>query len=227
MGTRIDIPLPSALADLPLVDSSGHRRTLGSFKGKVLVLSDGMTLCQETCPLDTASMVETARAVDRAGLGGRVEFATVTVDPARDTPTQLAAYRALFKPVPDNWATMTGSPSDTARLWHTLGVYTEKVTVGRGAAPKNWRTGQPLRYDIDHSDEVFFFDAAQHERFVLEGPPHVNSRAAIPRKIYAFMDKDGRQNLAHPKASAWTVPQALQVVGWMTHHRIPDRSRAG
>lgn len=221
VGTRTDIPLPPSLASLPLVDSGGHRRTLGSFAGKLVVLSDGMTLCQETCPLDTASVVATARAVDKAGMASKVEFVTVTVDPVRDHPAQLAAYRGLFKPVPHNWVTLTGRPSDVARLWRTLGVYTQKVKEGRGAATKNWRTGAPLTYDVDHSDEVFFFGGDQHERFVLEGPPHVNSRAAVPKTIYRFMDQQGRHNLEHPKSSAWTVPQALQVICWMAHRRIP------
>lgn len=221
IGTRTDIALPAALSHLHLVDSTGHRRTFASFRGKVLVLSDGMTLCQETCPLDTASVVATARAVDRAGLGNRVEFVTATVDPARDSVSQLAAYRRLFKPVPSNWVTLTGKSADIARLWHTLGVYTEKVNEGAGPAPKNWRTGKPLTYDVDHSDEVFFFDSRQHERFILEGPPHVNTKSTVPLKLYQFMDKKGHHNLEHPDASAWTVPQALRVIGWLTNRRLP------
>ena len=57
VGTRMSAALPNAVESIPLVDSSGRRRTLSDFTGKVLVISDSMTLCQETCPMDTSSLV--------------------------------------------------------------------------------------------------------------------------------------------------------------------------
>ena len=70
---NMDIALPQSIVDLPLVDPAGHPMSLSSLKGKVIVVSDVMTLCQETCPLDTANIVQAARAVEKAGLGDRVE----------------------------------------------------------------------------------------------------------------------------------------------------------
>ncbi|WP_162308220.1 SCO family protein [Segeticoccus rhizosphaerae] len=221
VGTQVDVPLTGALQHLQLRDSTGRQRSLGDFRGKVLVLAPGMTLCQDSCPIDTAGLVATARQVDRAGLRDKVEFVTVTVDPRRDTPAQLAAYRKLFKPAPANWLTLTGSQHDVMALWHTLGVYVKKVKGDQQPPPKNWRTGQPLRYDVDHSDEVFFFDAHQHDRFVLEGMPHVNHSAKVPASLLAFMGKQGRANVAHPMGPVWTVPQAVHVVSWLTGERIP------
>ncbi len=222
VGTTVDVPLTSALQHLELRDATGTRRTLGDFRGKVLVLAPGMTLCQESCPIDTAGLVETARRVDRAGLRDRVAFVTVTVDPQRDTPAQLAAYRRLFKPAPSNWLTLTGSPEDVRQLWHTIGVYVKKVHTDEQPPPRNWRTGRPLTYDVDHSDEVFFFDTHQHDRFVLEGMPHINHSAAVPKTLLTFMGKEGRENVADPKGPVWTVDQAVQVVSWLTGERIPS-----
>ncbi|MGH3472501.1 MAG: SCO family protein [Nocardioidaceae bacterium] len=219
VGTQMNTTLPSALLHLKLVDSRGQTHQLADYAGKVVVISDEMTLCQQTCPLDTTTVTQIARAVDAAGLGKQVVFLSITVDPQRDTPAQLAAYRKLFTPVPSNWLTLTGSSGAIDSLWHTLGVYLQRVP-DKPPLPTNWRTGQKLHYDIDHSDEVFFIDASGHERFVLEGVPHVNSVAAIPKKLYDYLNAKGRQGAAHPKSTAWTEAQALQVISWLTQHEV-------
>lgn len=225
IGTQLDSAVPKSILDLPLTDSSGRTRRLSDFAGKVLVISDGMTLCQETCPLDTATVVETARQVDADGYGANVQFLTITVDPARDTVPQMAAYRSLYAAagsVPD-WAVLTGTPSNIGRLWKYLGVYTKKVPQD-DPPPKNWRTGAPLTYDIEHSDEVFFLDRDASERFVLEGPPVVQNKSEIPKVIYHFLNTSGRQKLHHPEPTDWTEAQALQVLSWLLNKRVSSSS---
>ena len=212
-------PLPSAIAGLHLVDSSGHARSLAQLRGKVVVVQDTMTLCQETCPMDTAALVKTAREVDAAGLTSKVEFVTVTVDPHRDTPAQLAAYRELYagtKQDLPNWVLLTGKPKVVDTLWKFLGVYRKRVPQD-DPPPKNWRTGKTLTYDIEHSDEAFFFDTRLRERFILEGMPTAG-KGSIPARIRKFLSKEGRDNLH--KAGDWTTGQALDVIGWLADKRI-------
>jgi cytochrome oxidase Cu insertion factor (SCO1/SenC/PrrC family) len=219
VGTRLNAALPRAVLDTPLTTNAGRIVRLSSFRHKIVVLSDMMTLCQETCPLDTATLVEVARAVDRAGMGDRVVFLSLTVDPARDTPAQIRAYRKLYAPVPANWLTLTGDAGSVDRIWRTLGVYHKKVPAESPAA-RNWRTGAPLTYDIEHSDEVFFLDANQHERFVLDGVPQVGRAKAVPGRLYRFMDAQGYRNLRHPSRLAWTLADGLAVVSWLTKEEI-------
>ena len=207
--------LPRAISALPFEDSSGHRRTLADFAGKVLVISDTMTLCQETCPIDTASLVQIAREADRAGLSRHVEFLTITVDPRRDTPPQLAAYRRLYSPAPSNWLTLTGTPAHLDTLWKYLGVYHQRVPESDSPPPKNWRTGRPLTYDIEHSDELFFVDPGQKERFILDGMPRLTSRREVPAPLVAFLSAEGRRNLSHSAQTGWSEPQAREVLGWL------------
>lgn len=214
IGTSTDAVLPASVLDLPLVDATGRPHPLSSFAGKVLVISDTMTLCQETCPIDTASVVQTARAAAAAGPGDGVEFLSITIDPLRDQGAQLTAYDALFKPTPTNWMTLTGPPAAITTLWDRLGVYREKVAQDN-PQPKNWRTGATLTYDIEHSDEVFFLDAHQHERFVIEGPPHLAGKKALPATLNTFMNADGQHSLAHPDPTDWTPPQAMKVIDWL------------
>lgn len=214
IGTRLDSALPASLLRLPFTSSDGRTVRLSDFSGKSVVLSDAMTLCQETCPLDTATLVQTARAEDLAGGEPGEMFLSITVDPARDTPAQLAAYRRLYAPPPGNWMALTGSPATVNALWSYLGVWRAKVKEPAGSAPRNWRTGQPLAYDVQHSDEVFFLDGHGHERFVLEGPPYA-ARASLPQAVYNFMDAQGRRNVSSPSSSAWTQAQAQQVLSWL------------
>jgi protein SCO1/2 len=214
VGTRVDQPVPSRLLHLPLRDQDGRVRHLADFHDKVLVVSDAMTLCQETCPLDTAQVVQTARELDATARGKDVEFVSITVDPERDTPQQLAAYRRLFHHPPANWTLLTGSPGDIHALWKWFGVYWKKVPQHDQPPPRNWRTGQPLSYDVAHSDEVFFLRRG-HERFVLEGMPHLAKGSEIPRRLRDFMSTQGRHNVHHPEPYAWTSAQAVHAIRWL------------
>src|SRR5581483_1048910 len=73
-GQEMDRPLAPQVVDATLVDSSGRRLTISSLRGKIVVISDMMTLCQGTCPLDTANVVQAARRVQAAGEDSRVVF---------------------------------------------------------------------------------------------------------------------------------------------------------
>lgn len=213
VGTVTDFALPDALNNVSLTTSTGKKTSLAALKGKLVVLSDAMTLCQETCPMDTSTLVDAARAANAAGHQDQVVFLSVTVDPARDTVPQIAAYRALFKPVPTNWMVATGSVKDIAAIWKDLGVYTQKVPAAT-PAPKNWRTGQPLTYDVQHSDALFFLGADGHVRFVIQGTPKT-SPGSVPTTLDKFLSDQGHQNLASPDPQAWTASDADRVIDWM------------
>jgi protein SCO1/2 len=204
VGTALDQALPASVLDLPLTSSDG----------KVVVISDMMTLCQETCPMDTATVVQTVRDENAQGHAGQVVYLSITVDPGRDTPAQLHAYRELFAPAPTNWHLLTGQPSSVAALWKFFGVWQQKVPEGPGPAPRNWRDGAALTYDVSHSDEVFFLDRHGHERFVLEGPPTV-ARALVPRALRSFLNAQGRHNLTSPASTDWNESQARRVLAWL------------
>lgn len=214
IGQSIDQTLPKSILGLSFTDTTGKTVRLSDFAGRTIVLSDTMTLCQETCPLDTATLVQTARAANEAGMKN-VVYLTVTVDPTRDTVPQIAAYRRLYTPTPANWQVLTGSASSVDALWTFFGVWRQKTADDPGAAPKNWRTGQPLTYDISHSDEVFFIDKQGHERFLLEGPP-VAKKGQIPATVYKFMSAEGHKNVLHPPTTAWTQAQATTVLRWVS-----------
>ena len=106
------------------------------------MLADFLTLCQETCPLTTGNLLAMDRAVMAAGLGQRVRFAELTVDPDRDTPARLRAYRTLIG-APANMLLLTGRPAVIEQIWRYLGVWYQRV--GEDSPPgTDWLTGRPL-----------------------------------------------------------------------------------
>jgi protein SCO1/2 len=218
-GTVLDRPLPSAIESLPLRDADGHPVTLSDFRGKTLVVSDSMTLCTEDCPLDTANVVAAATAADAAGLTDKVEFLTITVDPARDDSRHLTAYRKLYDPHHQlaNWQLLTGSQADITQLWKYLGVYWERVKED-SPPDHDWLTGKPLTYDIAHADEVLMFDPKGVERYVVSGHAHVTGTNGLPSRMRAYLSPAGRRHLLRPGAATWTPANLLAGVSWLTGH---------
>lgn len=212
-GTELDLPVPATIRALPFTDQAGHTVHLSDFAGKTVVLGDMLTLCQEHCPIDTETLVLMAR--ERAATPDPADtvFLSVTVDPTRDTPAQLAAYRRLYVGSPANvpqWELLTGSPANVAALWRSLHVYVQKVGEDSGVV-RSWRTGRKLTYDVDHSDDVFFIDPAGRERYLFAGQPYLHG-GRVPPAMQRFMSGQGRRNEQHGQ---WTAAEGLQVLNWL------------
>lgn len=211
-GTELDAVIPAQIANMPLQNQDGKTVHLSDFKGKTLVIQDGMTLCQEQCPIDTATFVAMARQyASKASNPADTVFLTITVDPARDVPAQISAYRNLYAQGANElpqWQMLTGSQQNITALWKYFHVYWEKVDSHEHA--KNWRTGEPLTYDVQHGDEVFFIDKNLQQRYLLDGMPSLGG--AIPAEIKAFMSAEGMQNM---KMTNWTVADGIKALTWV------------
>jgi protein SCO1/2 len=218
LGTVVDTPVPASVAELPLTTDTGQVTSLAAWPGQVVVLADFLTLCQETCPLTTGNLLMMDRAVMAAGLGGRVHFVELTVDPGRDTPSRLRAYRKLIG-AQANWSLLTGRPAVVARIWRYFGVRYQQVAAGRPPG-KDWLTGQPLSYDVDHQDALVYLDGRGRQRYVVAGNPDARA-APIAPALRRFLSVQGRANLSHPDASTWTAAQALTPIAWLTGREIP------
>lgn len=220
-GSELDAPLSAAVKAMSFTDESGHTMHLADYAGKMIVLGDILTLCQEHCPIDTAAFVQLARQYAKAAHDPTdTVFLSITVDPERDTPAQLAAYREMYvggaSKLP-RWHLLTGSPADLAKLWQVLHVYVQKVGEdGADEVVRNWRTGERLTYDVDHSDIVYFIDSSGREQYLFNGQPYLHG-ADIPPQMQRFMTAEGHHN---EKTGAWTADDGLKVLDWM-HHSSP------
>jgi protein SCO1/2 len=182
-----------------------------------VVLTDFLTLCQETCPLTTGNLLMMDQAVTAAGLGRRVHFVELTVDPSRDTPSRLRAYRKLIR-LPANWSLLTGSPAVIGQIWRYFRVRYQRVAEARPPGT-DWLTGRALSYDVDHQDALVYLDARGRERFVVVGNPNAKA-APIAPALRRFLNAEGRANLSHPDASTWTAAEALSPIAWLTGQAI-------
>jgi cytochrome c biogenesis protein CcmG, thiol:disulfide interchange protein DsbE len=198
VGTAVDEKAP----DVTLRDDGGRPTPLASFRGRYLVLAPAMTLCHEVCPMTTAALGQLQAAVRREGLARDVAVAEVSVDPWRDTPARLRAYRRLTGTGID---LLTGAPDQLRRLWRFLGVYYKRVPQGH-PPDVDWLTGRPERFDVQHADGLFIVDPAGHWRMGTVGMPSVGGRIAPP--LRRLLNDQGRSNLRRPRAP-WTPEQAL------------------
>ena len=139
----IDITGADYARDLALADHLGERRTLASYKGKVVVLFFGYAQCPDVCPTTLAELAEVKK---RLGADGdRLQGLFVTVDPERDTTEVLKAYMGNFDP--SFVALRPSSADELAATAKHFKVYYKKV---------DGKT--PTSYTIDHSAGSFVYD---------------------------------------------------------------------
>ena len=182
--------------------------SLASLRGKVVVLAPFLSLCQDECPLVTGAFISLQHDLQAAGLSSKVVFVEATVDPGRDSVARLAAYQSEFGA---HWELWTGSPASVAAFWRAFGVSYQKAPEDQ--PPKlDWWTGQPLTYDVVHTDGYILIDASGRERFVDAGAPHV---PGLSPKLRSLLGQGALHGLAHPEQPTWTVASALASISWV------------
>lgn len=217
VGTEQNVPLPASIASLPLLDEHGDTVNLASFKGKVVVLTDFLTTCQEICPITTAVLAQIDGAIEKAGLADKVQIVDISVDPERDDPERLSAYRDFAKLQP-NWTLLTGKQENLDAVFKYFGISYQKLAEGDPPGI-DWFTGKPLTYDVGHSDVVIYLDQQGNQRFLMQGAPF-GSNVPLTNGERTFLNDEGKSNLTSAADSSWTGDQALQVVSWLAKKRI-------
>lgn len=116
-------------ADLALVDHTGAPWRPADEAGRAVVVSFLYTRCPlpDYCPAMASRMARLERTAT-ARFGDRVRFASITLDPAFDTPPVLAAWRARFTTAPaERWRYLTGDTAAVQRAIGLFGVYNERT----------------------------------------------------------------------------------------------------
>ncbi|MDE2484585.1 MAG: SCO family protein [candidate division NC10 bacterium] len=105
-----DLPVIKRVPPVVLTDAAGHRVSTASLMhGKVAVVSFIYTACADQlgCPLAGMALRELQALLLREGLQNRAVLLSISLDPARDTPKQLAKYGRVFGAEPSFWHLLT------------------------------------------------------------------------------------------------------------------------
>jgi copper(I)-binding protein/cytochrome oxidase Cu insertion factor (SCO1/SenC/PrrC family) len=95
-------------------------------KDKIVAINFIYTHCPDTCPLETAQLVQVQNILGER-LGKDVFIYSISIDPQNDTPPVLKEYREKFKA---HWTFLTGDKSDIILLRRKLGLYVEEIQNG-------------------------------------------------------------------------------------------------
>ncbi|MCS5559908.1 MAG: SCO family protein [Oceanospirillaceae bacterium] len=118
---------------------------LTDFKGQLVLIYFGFTSCPEVCPTALSSMAASMRELGPE-LEQKVQPLFVSVDPARDTLDNLAAYSAYFHP---RMLGLTGSLEYLDNLVQQYGAYYRHIPLENSA----------LGYTVDHTSRIYVIDA--------------------------------------------------------------------
>lgn len=116
--------------NIPLVTHEGERVRFFDdlIKDKVVAINFMYTHCPDTCPVQTARMLQVARLLgDR--LGQDVFFYSITIAPEHDTQEVLKAFVDSWN-IPDGWTFLTGDKQDIIHLRKKLGMRLDDVRTG-------------------------------------------------------------------------------------------------
>jgi cytochrome oxidase Cu insertion factor (SCO1/SenC/PrrC family) len=146
-----------------LTDQHGKRVTEKDFAGRYMLIYFGYTFCPDICPTSLTTM---AAALDRLPQeqAEQVVPVFITVDPARDTVEQLAAYVPLFHP---RLVALTGSEDEVREAARTWRVYYHVPDEEDDA------------YLVDHSTFVYLMgpDGSYRTHFGIDTSPETMAEA--------------------------------------------------
>ena len=139
---NIDITGADYAKGFALTDHNGKPRTLGDFRGKVVVVFFGFTRCPDVCP---TTLSELKGVMQKLGPDAdKVQVLFVTLDPERDSAKVLAQYVPAFDP---RFLGLYGDADTTPKTAKEFKIFYEKRA---GSSPES--------YTIDHSAASYAFD---------------------------------------------------------------------
>ncbi len=128
------IDTPSA-PSFELIDADGKTIHLSDFSGKIVVLNFIFASCADVCPLHSELIARIQMMINATPMKDRVQFISVTTDPANDTLDDMKSYGPAHGLDPYNWlflTTQVGQPENTTRkLAEAYGLRFDPVDGGQ------------------------------------------------------------------------------------------------
>lgn len=137
-----ELPVLKELPEVALPTISGNPYSFQK-SDKVKLVSFIFTHCPAICPMTTAEMTQVQKKLKDMGVQGKeVEFVTITIDPARDTPEVLRQYAEQYNIDQSSWVFLRGTEEETKKTTLAFAFYAENTGNG----------------DISHSTTTYLVD---------------------------------------------------------------------
>ncbi|HSN63132.1 MAG: SCO family protein [Azonexus sp.] len=150
-----------------LSDHNAQIRTLGDFKGKVVVIFFGYASCPDICPSTLSRLAAVMKALGPES--ERVQVLFVTVDPDRDTADRLRDFVPWFHP---SFLGLRGNAQETKAVSEEFRIFSARREVG-----------SQLGYVLDHSSGAYVYDPAGRIRLYVKDTASVEEIVADIRLL--------------------------------------------
>ena len=138
---------PREISQFMLIDDQGKPFSNKNLKQHWTFLFFGFTNCGGICPTTMSEMAKVFKQLPEKAKATNPLMVFVTIDPARDTRTELRAYLNSFNPA---FIGVTGPAAQLANMRNELGILAMQKAMPRSQAnnPDN----------IDHSGTILLFN---------------------------------------------------------------------
>lgn len=208
-GKEVTDTIWHKVANIRLVNQLGDTVSLDSLKGKVICIDFFFTHCASICPILTRNMrhmqdaLQNGDKLKQVNPADRnfVQFVSLTVDPAHDSPSVLRRYADRYGVNSDMWWMLTG-PKKT--------IY--------DFALKELKLGLQDSVNVDsnfvHTDYIALLDKDR----VVRGYYHGTDTAALEKlvndMVFVMLEKDkNRKSTVFDEFKPMRIPVAIILLG--------------
>ena len=165
-------PNPKLISPFQVVDQNNQSFGLENLSGKWSFLFFGYTHCPDICPITLSVLAQVYTKLAAGNEAENVQIIFVSVDPARDTPEQVAEYVSYFN---RNMTGLTGTEQQIETLTSQIGVV---HAINQETAPGE--------YLVDHSASVFLVSPAGQMLGIFSAPHSVDDIVSRFNRIREF-----------------------------------------
>ncbi|WP_191833178.1 SCO family protein [Pseudomonas fluorescens] len=148
------LPQSRTVPALEMTDENGQPVRMDELKGKWSLLFFGYTFCPDICPTTLAQLRQVKSELPKEAVE-RLQVVLVSVDPNRDTPTQLKQYLGYFD---KDFRGVTGSLDNLQKLANAVSI---------PFIPAD--TSKP-NYTVDHSGNLALLGPDGKQRGFIRAP---------------------------------------------------------
>ncbi|MNT34897.1 hypothetical protein D3C72_1709000 [compost metagenome] len=148
------LPQSRTVPSIEMTDEKGQTVAMDELKGKWSLLFFGYTFCPDICPTTLAQLRQVKSELPKEAVE-RLQVVLVSVDPNRDTPTQLKQYLGYFD---KDFRGVTGSLDNLQKLANAVSI---------PFIPAD--TSKP-NYTVDHSGNLALLGPDGKQRGFIRAP---------------------------------------------------------